>query len=232
MSPLEMASAYATFANDGVYREPFAYTSVTDSAGTVVMEKSVLSRQVYSAETAYLMSSMLEDVITKGTAKGKVLPITTDSGEAIAVAGKTGTTDNNVDKWFCGYTPYYSAATWYGYDNRLRTTEIPPDDRSNAQLIWNDAMQAIHKTLTPSTMTTAPLFVQPETVVELTICTRTGMLATDSCSLLGSAVTDLFDTKSPLTPTTFCYGHATPTPVPTEVPVVTAPIEPIVPVQP
>ena len=236
MSPLEMASAYATFANDGVYREPFAYTSVTDSSGTVVLEKSVISRLVYSPETSFLMSSMLSDVITRGTAAGKVLPITTDSGEAIAVAGKTGTTDNNVDKWFCGYTPYYSAATWYGYDNRLRTTEIPVDDRSNAQLIWNDAMQAIHKTLTPSAMTTepvtSPLFVQPETVLTLTICTQSGLLATDSCAAAGTTVTDIFDTKSPLTPTTYCYGHAAPTPVPTEVPVVTAPIEPIVPVQP
>ena len=212
MSPLEMASAYATFANNGVYREPYAYTKVEDSDGNTVMEKSVLSRKVYSPETAFMLTSMLQDVITTGTAAGKVMPITTDSGEAIEVAGKTGTTDDNVDKWFCGYTPYYAAATWYGYDNRLRKTEIPADDRSNAQYIWNDAMQAIHKTLTPSTMTTAPVFVKPDTVKKLTICTQTRLIATDSCIAAGTTVTDYFADGSPMTPTALCPGHATPTP--------------------
>jgi len=218
MTPLEMASAYATFANGGVYREPYAYTKVEDSDGNTIMEKAVIKTVVYSPETAFIMSSMLEDVITVGTAAGKVLPITTDSGEKIEVAGKTGTTDDNVDKWFCGYTPYYAAATWYGYDNRLRKTEIPADDRNNAQYIWNDAMQAIHKTLTPSTMTILPTFVQPETVVKLTICTQTGLLATDSCTAAGTTVSDYFVTGSSATPTTYCPGHAAPTPVPTEVP--------------
>jgi len=218
MTPLEMASAYATFANGGVYREPYAYTKVEDSDGNTVIEKAVIKTLVYSKATSFIMSSMLEDVITVGTAAGKVLPITTDSGEKIEVAGKTGTTDDNVDKWFCGYTPYYAAATWYGYDNNLRKTEIPADDRNNAQYIWNDAMQAIHKTLTPSAMTILPTFVQPETVVKLTVCTQTGKLATDSCTAAGTTVSDYFDTGSSATPTTYCPGHAAPTPVPTAPP--------------
>jgi penicillin-binding protein 1A len=215
MSPLEMASAYATFANNGVYREPYAYTKVVDSDGNVVMKKSVIATKVYSPETSFMMTSMLEDVITTGTAAGNVMPITTDSGESIEVAGKTGTTDDNVDKWFCGYTPYYAAATWYGYDNRLRKTEIPVDDRSNAQHIWNDAMQAIHKTLTPSASGTVPTFTKPDDVEKLTICTQTRLIATDTCIAAGTVTTDYFVKGSPMTPTALCPGHATPTPVPT-----------------
>lgn len=225
MSPLEMAAGYATFANKGVYREPYAYTKVLDSDGNTVTEHTVIPRNVYSESTAYLISNMLQDVITRGTAAGKVMPIVTDSGESIDVAGKTGTTDENVDKWFCGFTPYYSAATWYGYDNRLRTTEILKGDQRNAQLIWNDAMQKIHKTLTPSTMTITPNFIRPETVQQMTICTQTRFLATETCSAAGTTVTDYFVVGDPLTPSTACPGHATPTPIPTPTPEPT--IEPL-----
>ena len=64
-------------------------------------------------------------------------------------AGKTGTTDENRDKWFCGYTPYYTAAVWYGYDNRLGQTTIPEGDKRNAIRIWHDAMNSIHEGLEP-----------------------------------------------------------------------------------
>ena len=215
MSPLEMASAYATFANNGTYREPYAYTKVLDSQGNVVLKKSVISTKVYSPETSFMMTSMLEDVITSGTAAGKVMPITTDSGEVIEEAGKTGTTDDNVDKWFCGYTPYYAAATWYGYDNRLRKTEIPAGDRNNAQYIWNDAMQAIHKTLTPAASGTVPTFTKPDDVEKLTICTQTRKIATDTCIAAGTITSDYFTKDSPMTPFELCPGHAAPTPVPT-----------------
>jgi len=220
MSPLEMAAAYATFANKGIYREPYAYTKIENSVGTVVIKKEIISTIVYLPATAYIMTSMLEDVITSGTAAGKVMPVTTDAGENIEIAGKTGTTDDNVDKWFCGYTPYYAAATWYGYDNHLRKTEIPVDDRSNAQYIWNDAMQAIHKTLPGA------VFTMPETVVSLTICTQTRRLATDSCVAAGTIDTDLFDTGSPMTPTSYCPGHAAPEPEPAVDPAAVPPAAP------
>ena len=212
MSPLEMAAAYATFANEGVYRVPYAYTKVVDSSGDVILENIPEEHRVYSVETAFLISDILKGVITGGTAYGKVYPITNEAGESIDVAGKTGTTDDNVDKWFCGYTPYYAAATWYGYDNRLRKTEIPKgDDRNSAMYIWNDAMQKIHATLP------AASFIRPETVVYKTICSQTQMLATDSCKDKGFAVTDYFDTNKSI-PTLTCPGHEPITPVPTVAP--------------
>ena len=166
----------------------------------------IQKRNVYSVGTCYLLTSMLEDVITRGTASGRVLPITTEAGEKIDVAGKTGTTDDNVDKWFCGYTPYYAAATWYGYDNRLRTTEIPSIDRQNAQYIWNDFMQKIHANLP------GKIFEAPSTISMMTICSTSGNLATDACKAAGTAVTDLFITSE--APTIPCTIHVMPTPVP------------------
>ncbi len=212
MSPLEMAAAYATFPSGGVYREPYAYTTVEDSEGNVILDKTtqITSTKVYSAETCFLITSMLEDVITSGTATGNVLPIENDAGETIEVAGKTGTTDSNVDKWFCGYTPYYAAATWYGYENRLRTTTIPSgQDRNNAMRIWNDVMQNIHNSLPGAT------FTMPDDIVSLQVCTSSGLLATPECIAAGTAVTDYFVEGDYLTPDTSCTIHSiTPTPTP------------------
>ncbi len=212
MSPLEMAAAYTTFATGGLYTKPYAYTKVLDSNGNVVLEHHADSHRVYREDTSFLMTSMLQDVITTGTAKNKVMPIVNANGESISVAGKTGTTDDNVDKWFCGYTPYYAAAVWYGYDNRLRTTEIPKGDRNNAMLIWNDVMQAIHQDLPGAE------FAVPENIVRATVCTDSGLKATDWCKQADAAITDYFIEDSYLTPNRDCNVHLEPTPTPTPTP--------------
>ncbi len=212
MSPLEMAAAYTTFATGGMYTKPYSYTKVLDSDGNVVLEHVANPHRVYREDTAFLMTSMLQDVIIYGTAKDKVLPIKNANGESIAVAGKTGTTDDNVDKWFCGYTPYYAAAVWYGYDNRLRTTEIPKGDRNNAQLIWNFVMQKIHEDLP------AAEFVMPDTIVKMTVCTSSGLKATEFCSQADTDVTDYFIVDSYLTPQQDCTFHVSPTPTPEPTP--------------
>ncbi len=216
MSPLEMAAAYNTFATGGVYTEPYAYTKVLDSDGNVVLEHVAASHRVYREDTSFLMSDMLEDVIDYGTAEGKVEHITNADGESIAVAGKTGTTDDNVDKWFCGYTPYYAAAVWYGYDNRLRTTEIPKGDRNNAQFIWNYVMQRIH------TNCPGAEFEKPENVVRMEVCTSSGNKATQYCREADAAVSDYFIEDSYLTPNRDCTFHVSPTPTPEPTPDPTA----------
>lgn len=212
MSPLEMAAAYTTFATGGIYTKPYAYTKVLDSDGNVVLEHVPDQHRVYREDTSFLMTSMLQDVIKYGTASGKVEPIENNDGENIAVAGKTGTTDDNVDKWFCGYTPYYAAAVWYGYENRLRTTEIPKGDRNNAQLIWNYVMQRIHKNLPGAE------FVQPDNIITATVCRSSGLLATDYCKEADSDITDYFIEDSYLTPQKDCNYHVSPTPTPEPTP--------------
>ena len=211
MSPLEMAAAYATFATGGIYTEPYAYTKVLDSDNNVVLEHTANSHRVYREDTSFLMSDMLRDVIKYGTASGKVELITNVNGESISVAGKTGTTDDNVDKWFCGFTPYYAAAVWYGYDNRLRTTEIPKGDRNNAQLIWNYVMQRIHQDLPGAT------FQKPDNVIKLEVCTSSGLKATQLCRDAGCATEDYFIADTYLTPQDDCTFHV-PTPTPTPMP--------------
>ena len=212
VSPLEMAAAYATFPNEGTYREPFAYTKVLDSAGNIVLEKHPASWSVYSPETSFLISDILKGVITGGTASGNVHTISNADGEYIAVAGKTGTTEVDTsdirDKWFCGFTPYYAAAVWYGFDNGLRQTAVLRADRNNAMEIWDYVMQKIHLDLPGAD------FIRPETVVYLTVCTSSGKLANQYCKEAGTAVTEYFVLGDTLTPSDTCTFHVEPTPTP------------------
>ena len=107
---LEMAAAYASFANDGFYHTPYSYTEVVDKEGNVLIASERKSHQAVKASTAFLMTRLLNEVVTSGTGGGAGL------SNGVFTAGKTGTTDDNKDRWFVGFTPHYSAAVWYGYD--------------------------------------------------------------------------------------------------------------------
>ena len=194
MTTLEMAGGYATFANSGLYTEPYAYTKVTDADGNVLLENRPAFTEVYKPESAAIMTSLLQDVMNAkgGTANGYALK------NGIACAGKTGTTDENRDKWFCGFTPYYTAAVWYGYDNRLSQTKILEGDRTNAIKIWNDAMTRIHEGLE------VKVFEMPATVEKLTVCKDTGMLATTACP---NPVEEYFVPGAIMNPKTECPLH-------------------------
>ena len=106
ITPLEMAAAYATIANNGVYRTPLLYTKVTDQSGNVVLEPKQEQQQVFSAQTAYVVKDILKSVVSGGTA-------TYCKISGMDVAAKTGSTNNYYDKWLCGFTNYYTGATWY-----------------------------------------------------------------------------------------------------------------------
>ena len=166
VSPLEMASAYGTIANDGVYITPTFYTSVTDSDGNTVLTPKQESRQVISKQNAYIAKTIIQEPVkTGGTATYCAIP-------GIDVAAKTGTTDNSYDRWLCGFTPYYSAATWYGYDN----SETVYFSGNPAGQIWDAVMTDIHQGLPSAT------FVRPEGIVEAKVCRRTGCLDTSRCT--------------------------------------------------
>ncbi|MBO4637179.1 MAG: transglycosylase domain-containing protein [Clostridiales bacterium] len=206
VTPLEMCGAYNTLASGGVYTHPYAYSDVVDSDGNTVLTSDPETYRVFSPETAFLISDMLQGVITGGTASGHASIITNDAGEYIATAGKTGTTDDNLDKWFCGYTPYYCAAVWYGYDNRLRQTTIPSGDRSNAIRIWYYVMSRIHG----SCETVG--FARPESVIQMPVCSS-GYYATEYCQAAGTVTTDYFVAGSYLAPSLSnpCPIHTAPT---------------------
>lgn len=213
VTPLQMSAAYATFASGGTYCEPYSYTKVLDSDGETVLESNPARYRVYSMETTYLMSTMLQDVIGYGTAAGTAETIYDCNGNRIPSGGKTGTTDDNLDKWFCGYTPYYSAAVWYGYDNRLRQTVVPTGDRSNAIKIWSYVMTRIHADIECNVG-----WPKPGTIIEMTVCSS-GYCATEYCEEAGTTYSDYFIEGGYLTPDdeTMCPLH-TPTPTPTPTP--------------
>lgn len=206
ITPLQMCGAYNTLASGGIYTEPYAYTQVLDSSGNVVLQSNPSTTRVFSTETCFLMSDMLEGVVRRGTAAGHAFIINNDAGEYIGTAGKTGTTDDNLDKWFCGYTPYYCAAVWYGYDNRLRQTVIPSCDRNNAIDIWYYVMSRIHGSCE------SVGFPKPDTIFSMDVCTVSGHSPSDACYAAGTVTTDFFVTGWNSTPASgdICQVHVAP----------------------
>lgn len=164
---LEMSAAYAAFANDGVYIEPATYTKVEDNIGKTVLTKSQESHTAFKPATAYQMNQLLKGVVTSGTAAGSTI-------SGMDTAGKTGTTDNNVDRWFAGYTPYYSAVVWAGYDssNPLPSAWRSPNPALN---IWKKVMVKIHEDLPNRT------FVRPSGMESISVCYITGLRSSGHC---------------------------------------------------
>lgn len=130
VSPLEMAEAYGTIANNGVLNQPVSIIKIVDRNGKIIFEHKHAPKQVVSAKAAYQTTDMLKDVLISGTAGG--------SGLGRPAAGKTGTTDYSKDAWFCGYTPNLSCAVWVGDD---RNRSMGAMYGSGAPLsIWHDFM--------------------------------------------------------------------------------------------
>ena len=171
VSPLEMAAAYASVANDGTYIQPTFYTKVEDSDGKVVLEPNQKKETVCSAETAYIVKNLMQSVIIgadgyAGTAKYCAI-------NGIDVAAKTGTTNSSKDRWLCGFTNYYACAAWYGFDDPQR---ISFPGTNPAGQLFSGIMSQIHKGLENSS------FNEPENIVHATVCRTSGLLATDKCS--------------------------------------------------
>lgn len=166
ISPLQMAAAYGAIANNGEYIEPTFYEKVLDSSGNTVLAPEPEKRRVISEQNAYLVKSILQEPVKKGTATYCAI-------SGMDVAAKTGTTDNSTDRWLCGFTPYYTAACWFGYDQQEEVTGFAVNP---AGQIWDAVMTDIHKDLAGST------FVKPSGIVEQTVCKSTGCLATTGCA--------------------------------------------------
>ena len=162
VSPLEMAGAYGAIANSGVYIEPYAITKITDRNGKVLWEHKTEKEVVMSAETAYLLTNCLTDAATNGTGyRAKV--------NGHQTSGKTGTTSENRDAWFAGYTTHYVGIVWIGYDtpqklgsNGFGGTLCAP--------IFSKVMNPLHANLPVEE------YEMPSGVVDVTIDTKSGML--------------------------------------------------------
>lgn len=128
----EMAQAFSAFDNEGVFTYARTYTKVTDSNGNIVLDNTPNTIQAFSANTAHIMSYMLKGAVDGGTGSEARLG-------NMPVAGKTGTTTDSRDRWFVGYTPYYCAAVWTGYD----TPAVMNFSGNPASQIWHSVMASI-----------------------------------------------------------------------------------------
>ena len=168
LSTVEMAAAYAAFANSGVYNEPKTYVKVlANDNSTVVLEKETEQRVAMKETTAYLMTDMLRRAVNEsgGTGGGARF-------SGMHIAGKTGTTDDNYDRYFTGYTPYYCAAVWVGYKNNERISySVNP-----AASLWRQVMEKVHADLPDKS------FNRPSSgLTTVSVCADSGMRATDAC---------------------------------------------------
>lgn len=165
----EMSAAYATFANNGVYREPRTYTKVYNSDGQIVLDNTQESRQILGEKAVNYINYCLYNAANFGTGGAAVF-----GGQTIA--GKTGTTSSNRDRWFCGYTKYYTAAVWCGY-NTPEQIRLTGNYANPAARLWKMVMQPIHSGLPAAGLYDGSRFRSA------TVCLDSGMLANDACSL-------------------------------------------------
>ena len=131
----ELTDAYTAFARDGIYKKGHTYQGVFDYEGNLLISPESIEKRIYKTETARIMNLLLSGVVDNGTAKSLKLKHYVDT------AGKTGTSSNNYDRLFVGYTPYFTAGIWSGYPARNNTVNgISPSHLS----IWDEIMTSIH----------------------------------------------------------------------------------------
>lgn len=166
ISPLEITAAYGALANNGVYISPKSFIKITDRDGNVILEHTSFRNLVVKPEVAFIVTDMLTSVVSSGTGHRAKL----DNGNvSIPVAGKTGTTSDNYDAWFVGYTPYYVGGVWIGNDVQM---QLSSGSTVSAQL-WKTVMSKVHAGLPPRS------FQRPENVVSAQIDTKSGKLPTE-----------------------------------------------------
>lgn len=159
---MELNASYATIANGGVYIQPALYTTILDHDGNVILDRTnPETRRVLQETTAFLLTDAMVDVVTKGTGRS------VNFGN-MSIAGKTGTTSSYRDVWFAGYTPYYTATTWTGYDNN----EIMRDsaEKNLSKIMWRAVMNKIHENLPNKE------FTKPDGIVTASVCEYSGKL--------------------------------------------------------
>lgn len=163
----DMTSAYATYANNGVWREGRTYSRVYDSDGNIVLNNVQQTRTVLSRRTVTYMNYMLQYAVNYGTGTPAQI-------SGMNVAGKTGTTSNNSDRWFGGYTPYYTAVVWCGYDQPEQVV-LTGTKTNPAVRLWKAVMAPLHEGLENRDL------YDGSGLVAVSICSESGKAATDAC---------------------------------------------------
>lgn len=171
---LEMTAAYASFGNGGYYYEPYCYYKIEDSMGNTVISKEQPDKnrsEALSENNSWVMNKLLQTVMTEGTG-------TTYKLSGIECYGKTGTTNDDKDRWFIGGTPNYIAGTWYGYDTPKEVYYSLSPNPSGT--IWNTVMKEIYAKLDDKNKEYDTEFPECEGIVRKSYCTSCGGLTSGS----------------------------------------------------
>ncbi len=171
---LELTAAFASIANGGIYMEPSFYTKVLDADDNVILDRTNQEgTRAIKETTAFLLTDAMVDVVTVpgGTAYGNIyIP-------NMAIAGKTGTTDDWKDTWFVGYSPYYTAGIWFGYDNN-----ISPDGRYGWRLYTHEHLwDKIYTGIIDAKGLQYQAFEVPEGIIQASVCKYTGLKPGSTC---------------------------------------------------
>jgi penicillin-binding protein 1A len=194
IKPIEMAAAYSVFPNKGVYNKPISFTKIYDKDGNLIFENKVVKERVVSEQVAYLMVDIMQGVVNGGTGGRAAL-------SNMPVGGKTGTTTDNLDAWFVGYTPYYTTAVWMGHDE---PKNLGFTGGNYPAMLWKDIMSSVHKDLKTRK------FDMPTGLVSVSICTESGKIPSELCALdqRGSTIrSEVFIKGTEPSPEEICDVH-------------------------
>ncbi|MCL2703146.1 MAG: transglycosylase domain-containing protein [Defluviitaleaceae bacterium] len=166
VSPLELTAAYAAIANQGMYNKPIFYTRVMNHNGDIILDNTIHEpERIMRPTTAFIMTDIMADVMRHGTGSRARL----GNGVTMAAAGKTGTTSRTRDQWYAGYTPYYAASVWVGYDKPREFSSATRNEAVHLGL-WRTIMEEIHRGLPQRD------FIRPPGVERHSVCNMSGLL--------------------------------------------------------
>ena len=164
----DMTAAYAAIENAGVYRTARTYTKVLDSEGNLVLDNTQQAYNVMDADSAYYLTYMMEETVKDGTAVEAQI-------DGMAVAGKTGTTSSDRDRWFAGYTPNHTAVVWCGYDQPAEIILSDENIDNPACVLWNKVMSKVSEGEVQTS------FARPSNFIEVEVCADSGRLPGGWC---------------------------------------------------
>ena len=191
----DLTAAYASIENKGTYREARTYTKVLGSDGNVVLDNTQSSNENMSEKTAYYLTYMMEETVKDGTGQEAQVP-------GIDTAGKTGTTSDDKDRWFAGYTGYYTGVVWCGYDQPQEVVLEDDSIENPASVLFNKVMTKVHEGKQNKA------FEKPTSVIDVEVCQDSGNLVNDWCTkdIRGDrTVTIQLDGSD--VPTSYCSTH-------------------------
>jgi penicillin-binding protein len=187
----ELTGAYSTIPNQGVHQDPFLIRKITDSLDRVVYTHKIESKVAFTEQTAYLITDMLKTVVSQGTATDLKTKFT--SYNKIEIAGKTGSTQEDGDAWFVGYSPDITVGVWIGYDEPIHKLTKANGQTNHAKDIWASVMNMTAER--KPELFVKDKFEMPKNIVTLTVSKFSGKLPSDLISDPANLVTDIFNRK-------------------------------------